>query len=62
MKLEGLIDKKVCIEFLSEETSDVVGELYDIDEEMNIIHVHVHFNSKDLFIPLSAIKTISEQY
>lgn len=62
MKLNDLIDKDVRIEFFAEETSDVVGALYDIDTETNVVHVHVHYNNKDLFVPLFSVKTISQQF
>lgn len=62
MKLNHLIDKDVRIEFLAEDASDVVGTLYDIDTEANVVHVHVHYNNKDLFVPLFSVKTISQQF
>ena len=62
MKLNDLVGKDVRIEFFVEETSEVVGELYDIDTEMNVVHVHAHYNNKDLFVPLYSVKTISEHF
>jgi small nuclear ribonucleoprotein (snRNP)-like protein len=62
LKLKDLIDKDVRIEFNTEDTSDVVGTLNDIDTETNVIHVHVHYNNEELLIPLNSIKNISEQF
>ncbi|WP_177174311.1 hypothetical protein [Salipaludibacillus aurantiacus] len=60
MKLNNLINKDVRIEFFAE-TSDVIGKLYDIDTETNVVHVNVHHNNEDVLVPLYSVKTISEQ-
>ena len=62
MKLNDLVGKDVRIEFFDEETSDVVGELYDLDTEANVVHVHIHMSGRDLFVPLYSVKTIEQKF
>lgn len=61
MKLNDLVGKDVRIAFI-QETDDVIGELRDIDTDTNVVHVHVHFNRKDLLVPLYSVKTIEQHF
>lgn len=62
MKLKDLLEKDVTVEYIDSETSDIVGELVEIDTDANIIHVHTYYNQTDHLIPLFSVKSIREKY
>lgn len=60
MTLNELIDKDVRVIFINGD--EHVGKLVDIDTKYNLLSIHVYFNSQDILIPLSNVKSITEHY